>query len=149
MYNKVGGVVVTGNEDGAHAAAETTVFNSPTWVHDPANADTYWSGCRPGRRSSTPAREAPVHAQDATGWRTTSCTWPHPQGQSNSAGGNTVRCDAGGMAGMAPGQEKRMMPALMEEMDRDAGAGRSPIAGGGRSAVRADRADLDPGLQQA
>src|SRR5436190_1363514 len=27
MYNKVAGVVVTGNEDGAHACAETTLFN--------------------------------------------------------------------------------------------------------------------------
>ncbi len=45
LYNKVGGVVVTGNEDGAHAAAETTLFNL---VHlgcaIPPNADTYWVG---------------------------------------------------------------------------------------------------------
>jgi multimeric flavodoxin WrbA len=27
LYNKVAGVVVTGNEDGAHASAETTLFN--------------------------------------------------------------------------------------------------------------------------
>ena len=27
LYNKVAGVVVTGNEDGAHAAAESTLFN--------------------------------------------------------------------------------------------------------------------------
>ncbi len=27
LYNTVGGVVVTGNEDGAHACAETTLFN--------------------------------------------------------------------------------------------------------------------------
>ena len=27
LYNKVGGVVVTGNEDGAHDAAGTTLFN--------------------------------------------------------------------------------------------------------------------------
>lgn len=45
LYNKVAGVVVTGNEDGAHAAAESTLFNL---VHlgcaVPPNADTYWVG---------------------------------------------------------------------------------------------------------
>lgn len=45
MYNKVGGVVVTGNEDGAHAAAETTVFNlTHLGFTIPPNADTYWVG---------------------------------------------------------------------------------------------------------
>jgi multimeric flavodoxin WrbA len=44
-YNKVGGVVVTGNEDGAHAAAETTLFNlSHLGFAIPPNADTYWVG---------------------------------------------------------------------------------------------------------
>jgi len=45
MYNKVGGVVVTGNEDGAHACAETTLFNmSHLGFSIPPNADTYWVG---------------------------------------------------------------------------------------------------------
>ena len=45
MYNKVGGVVVTGNEDGAHAAAETTLFNmTHLGFTVPPNADTYWVG---------------------------------------------------------------------------------------------------------
>ncbi len=45
MYNKVAGVVVTGNEDGAHAAAETTLFNlSHLGFTIPPNADTYWVG---------------------------------------------------------------------------------------------------------
>src|SRR6266513_2001555 len=45
MYNKVGGVVVTGNEDGAHASAETTVFNlTHLGFTIPPNADTYWVG---------------------------------------------------------------------------------------------------------
>lgn len=45
LYNKVGGVVVTGNEDGAHAAAETTLFNlSHLGLTIPPNADTYWVG---------------------------------------------------------------------------------------------------------
>ena len=42
MYNKVAGVVVTGNEDGAHAAAETTLFNlSHLGFTIPPNAATY------------------------------------------------------------------------------------------------------------
>jgi multimeric flavodoxin WrbA len=45
LYNKVGCVVVTGNEDGAHAAAETTLFNlSHLGCTIPPNADTYWVG---------------------------------------------------------------------------------------------------------
>jgi hypothetical protein len=45
MYNKVGGVVVTGNEDGAHACAETTLFNlTHLGFAIPPNADTYWVG---------------------------------------------------------------------------------------------------------
>jgi len=45
LYNKVAGVVITGNEDGAHAAGETTLFNM---MHlgctIPPNVDTYWVG---------------------------------------------------------------------------------------------------------
>lgn len=45
LYNTVGGVVATGNEDGAHAAAETTLFNlSHLGCAIPPNADTYWVG---------------------------------------------------------------------------------------------------------
>lgn len=45
MYNKVGGVAVTGNEDGAHDAAGTTLFNlSHLGFAIPPNADTYWVG---------------------------------------------------------------------------------------------------------
>lgn len=45
MYSKVGGVVVTGNEDGAHACAETTLFNlTHLGFAVPPNADTYWVG---------------------------------------------------------------------------------------------------------
>jgi multimeric flavodoxin WrbA len=45
MYNKVAGVVVTGNEDGAHACAETTLFNMTHMGFTvPPNADTYWVG---------------------------------------------------------------------------------------------------------
>lgn len=45
LYNKVAGVVVTGNEDGAHDAAATTLFNlSHLGFTIPPNADTYWVG---------------------------------------------------------------------------------------------------------
>lgn len=45
LYNKVGGVVVTGNEDGAHSAAESTLFNlSHLGCTIPPNSDTYWVG---------------------------------------------------------------------------------------------------------
>lgn len=45
LYNKVGGTVVTGNEDGAHDAAGTTLFNlSHLGLTIPPNADTYWVG---------------------------------------------------------------------------------------------------------
>ena len=45
LYNTVAGCVVTGNEDGAHAAAETTLFNlSHLGCFVPPNADCYWVG---------------------------------------------------------------------------------------------------------
>jgi multimeric flavodoxin WrbA len=45
LYNKVAGVVITGNEDGAHSAAETTLFNlTHLGCTVPPNADTYWVG---------------------------------------------------------------------------------------------------------
>lgn len=45
MYGKVGGVIVTGNEDGAHDAAGTTIFNmSHLGFAIPPNADSYWVG---------------------------------------------------------------------------------------------------------
>ena len=45
LYNKVAGVVVTGNEDGAHACAESTLFNmTHLGCVVPPNADTYWVG---------------------------------------------------------------------------------------------------------
>ncbi len=45
MYNKVAGVVVTGNEDGAHDACATTLYNlGHLGFTVPPNADTYWVG---------------------------------------------------------------------------------------------------------
>ena len=45
LYNTVGGVVVTGNEDGAHCCAESILFNlTHLGCAVPPNADTYWVG---------------------------------------------------------------------------------------------------------
>jgi len=45
LYGKVAGVIVTGNEDGAHHAASTTLFNlSHLGCTIPPNADCYWVG---------------------------------------------------------------------------------------------------------
>jgi multimeric flavodoxin WrbA len=45
LYNKVGGVIVTGNEDGAHDAAAYTLFNlSHLGCTIPPNSDCYWVG---------------------------------------------------------------------------------------------------------
>lgn len=45
LYNKVGGVIVTGNEDGAHDAAANTLFNlSHLGCTIPPNSDCYWVG---------------------------------------------------------------------------------------------------------
>jgi multimeric flavodoxin WrbA len=45
LYNKVAGVIVTGNEDGAHDAAATTLFNlGHLGCTVPPNADCYWVG---------------------------------------------------------------------------------------------------------
>ena len=45
LYNTVAGVVVTGNEDGAHDAAGTTLFNlGHLGCTIPPNADCYWVG---------------------------------------------------------------------------------------------------------
>jgi multimeric flavodoxin WrbA len=45
LYNTVAGVIITGNEDGAHACAETTLFNlSHFGCTIPPNCDCYWVG---------------------------------------------------------------------------------------------------------
>ena len=45
LYNKVAGVVVTGNEDGAHDVAANTLFNmTHLGCTVPPNVDTYWVG---------------------------------------------------------------------------------------------------------
>ncbi|MGH2978745.1 MAG: flavodoxin family protein, partial [Solirubrobacterales bacterium] len=70
MYNKVAGVVVTGNEDGAHAAAETTLFNlSHLGCTIPPNADTYWVGdAGPGPSYIEAGGENHAYTQRTTRW---------------------------------------------------------------------------------
>lgn len=45
LYGKVGGVVITGNEDGVHGVASLTLFNlAHLGCTIPPNADCYWVG---------------------------------------------------------------------------------------------------------
>ena len=70
LYNKVGCVVVTGNEDGAHAAAETTLFNlTHLGCTVPPNADTYWVGdAGPGPSYIEAGGEDHAYTQRTTRW---------------------------------------------------------------------------------
>ena len=70
LYNKVAGVVVTGNEDGAHAAAETTLFNlTHLGCAIPPNADTYWVGdAGPGPSYIEAGGEQHEYTQRTTRW---------------------------------------------------------------------------------
>jgi len=70
LYNTVAGVVVTGNEDGAHAAAETTLFNlSHLGCTIPPNADTYWVGeAGPGPSYIEAGGEDHPYTQRTTRW---------------------------------------------------------------------------------
>lgn len=70
LYNKVAGVVVTGNEDGAHAAAETTLFNlTHLGCTVPPNADTYWVGdAGPGPSYIEAGGEDHAYTQRTTRW---------------------------------------------------------------------------------
>ena len=70
LYNKVGGVVVTGNEDGAHSAAESTLFNlSHLGCTIPPNSDTYWVGdAGPGPSYIEAGGENHAYTQRTTRW---------------------------------------------------------------------------------
>jgi multimeric flavodoxin WrbA len=70
LYNKVGGVVVTGNEDGAHDCAATTLFNlSHLGCAIPPNADTYWVGdAGPGPSYIEAGGETHPYTQRTTRW---------------------------------------------------------------------------------
>jgi len=70
LYNKVAGVVVTGNEDGAHACAESTLFNlSHLGCTVPPNADTYWVGdAGPGPSYIDAGGEGHPYTQRTSSW---------------------------------------------------------------------------------
>jgi multimeric flavodoxin WrbA len=70
LYNTVAGVVVTGNEDGAHSAAGTTLFNlSHLGCTVPPNADTYWLGhAGPGPSYIEAGGETNPYTQKTTQW---------------------------------------------------------------------------------
>jgi multimeric flavodoxin WrbA len=70
LYNKVAGCVVTGNEDGAHACAETTLFNlSHLGFTIPPNADTYWVGdAGPGPSFIEANGREHFYTQKTAGW---------------------------------------------------------------------------------
>ena len=125
MYNKVGGVVVTGNEDGAHAAAETTIFNmTHLGFTVPPNADTYWIGdAGPGPSFIEAGGAAHPYTQKTAGWMAHNVVHlarilkEHPIPPE----GNTVPTAAmDEMDDMPRGEEKRMAGAMMD----DSGGGR-------------------------
>jgi multimeric flavodoxin WrbA len=70
LYNKVAGVVVTGNEDGAHSSAETTLFNmTHLGCVVPPNADTYWVGdAGPGPSYIEAGGEKHPYTQRTSSW---------------------------------------------------------------------------------
>lgn len=69
LYSKVAGVVVTGNEDGAHSAAETTLFNmTHLGCTVPPNADTYWVGDAGPGPSYLDAGQDHAYTQRTTRW---------------------------------------------------------------------------------
>ena len=77
LYNKVGCVVVTGNEDGAHAAAETTLFNlSHLGCAIRRTRTRTGSATRgPDRATSKPAASITrTRSARPAGWPTTPCT---------------------------------------------------------------------------
>jgi len=127
MYNKVGGVVVTGNEDGAHASAETTLFNmTHLGFTVPPNADTYWVGdAGPGPSFIDADGANHPYTRKTASWMAHNVVHmarilhEHPIPPE----GNTVPMAAMSemMDDMEPGQEKRMIPALM--MDDAGGDG--------------------------
>ena len=70
LYNKVAGVVVTGNEDGAHSCAESVLFNmTHLGCVVPPNADTYWVGdAGPGPSYLEAGGEMHPYTQRTSSW---------------------------------------------------------------------------------
>src|SRR3954471_17134113 len=130
MYNKVAGVVVTGNEDGAHASAETTLFNlTHLGFTVPPNADTYWLGDAGPAPSFIDAGGAEhPYTRKTASWMAHNVVHMARILRDNPIPpeGNTLPIAAmvDEMADMAPGQEKRMLPTMMEELGAANGHGR-------------------------
>jgi hypothetical protein len=113
-------VVLTGNEDGAHSSAETTVFNmTHLGFTMPPNCDTYWVGdAGPGPSFIDAGGEKHPYTLKTAGWMAHNVVHmarilkEHPIPPE----GNTVPMAAmpDTMADVAPGQEKRMIPVVME-----------------------------------
>src|SRR5947209_12700951 len=118
MYNKVGGVVVTGNEGGAHACAETTLFNlSHLGFTIPPNADTYWVGdAGPGPSFIDAGGETHPNTLKTAGWMAHNVVHlarilkesPIPPE------GNTVPKPAAAATSDMRGREKRMASPVSE-----------------------------------
>ena len=69
LYNKVAGVVVTGNEDGAHSCAESTLFNlTHLGCTVPPNVDTYWVEAGPGPSYLEAGGEDHPYTQRTASW---------------------------------------------------------------------------------
>jgi multimeric flavodoxin WrbA len=119
MYNKVGGVVVTGNEDGAHASAETTVFNlTHLGFTIPPNADTYWVGdAGPGPSFLDAGGPQHPYTLKTAGWMAHNVVHMARILKANPIPpeGNTVPMAMMAEAGDMTGREKRMVPTLMDD----------------------------------
>src|SRR4051812_24836885 len=121
MYNKVGGVVVTGNEDGVHASAETTLFNlTHLGFTVPPNADTYWLGdAGPGPSFIDAGGAEHPYTRKTASWMAHNVLHmarilrDNPIPREGNPGPMAAR--AGMRENRARGQERRMIRALREE----------------------------------
>jgi multimeric flavodoxin WrbA len=76
LYNKVVGVIVTGNEDGAHACAATTLYNFTHYgCTVPPNADCYWVGEAGPGPSYIAAGQGHLYTNRTARFLASSCVW--------------------------------------------------------------------------
>jgi len=125
LYKTAAGVVVTGNEDGAHDAAATTLFNlSHLGCTIPPNADTYWLGQRVQVPPSSRRRvgSIPTRRRPRAGWPTTSCIWRACSGSTRSPP-RATRWRGGSSRGARPGSVGVRAPGTwVSEVSVHAGA---------------------------
>ncbi|MGH2713268.1 MAG: flavodoxin family protein [Thermoleophilaceae bacterium] len=102
LYGKVGGVVVTGNEDGAHDAAANTLFSlSHLGLTIPPNANTYWLGeAGPSPSYIEAGGEHHAYTQKTTRWMAHNVV--HMARMLKSAGG--IPADGNAVPGWQPEQ---------------------------------------------